>query len=130
MESKKKLRKLTNQEKDIIKLIRGYQKQNKEVQKQRQPTKRNTMSDKNLSRWGGILNEINEATKKAKEQIETKSRQKSHNRRSNSSEKASQKSYQSKKSMLQESENSPDKKKDKTVKEKQFKVSGKRFNRL
>ena len=32
------------------------------------------MSDKNLSRWGGILNEINEATKKAKEQIETKSR--------------------------------------------------------
>ena len=31
MESKKKLRKLTNQEKDIIKLIRGYQKQNKEV---------------------------------------------------------------------------------------------------
>ena len=62
----KQKRKLTQQEKDIVKIIRTDSMQQEKARKS-SPSKRNTVSDKNIARWSDILEEIRVATNKAQQ---------------------------------------------------------------
>lgn len=79
-ESKKNQRKMTQQDRDLLRLIKNYNKKPDQKAQQSPPKRKKTHSSRYLSRWGDIIMEQVVATKKANDRNNSKMRKRESSR--------------------------------------------------